>query len=560
MSALFHFTPQGSRLIPRDWFLALEMAGPGGGRFSAPENLMRYGLLHSGGDAGTGLNPDRLPIGFSMEANAQAGAGPWVGLTCAACHTNEVTYRGTRFRIDGAPATFDFDRFGAELDAAVQATWQDPARLSRLARRTGTAEEPLRAAFQPYAAWSARQWSVQRPAAEAGFSRVDALGQIINAIAVLHLQAAPELLEANHRAPRAPVSYPFLWLTSRLDWVQWAPIASSPIGRNAGEVLGVFGQVRLTAPGDPQRFTSSVRFRNLHALEGWVDRLRPPSWPEATFGALGPCPLGGRAKACSRPIARAATTCPPFRMTDARLSADEARFIRVSGVPLRVVGTDGTYLRALNDRQVATGPLADLFDGAASVPAPGYFLQTVKTAVEHGTAAEGLSRQELLYTGAARACPPFTSRRMINQIPPPTGRFEARGICDIARERPFLRFLPERWAPPVEFAEAMKAGPLLGIWATGPFLHNGSVPTLEDMLQPPQLRPKVFWVGGRELDVARVGFVSDEAPGLFRFDTALPGNSNQGHAFPATPFTPAQRAAVIEFLKDPLRFDALGLR
>jgi hypothetical protein len=110
------------------------------------------------------------------------------------------------------------------------------------------------------------------------------------------------------------------------------------------------------------------------------------------------------------------------------------------------------------------------------------------------------------------------------------------------------------------FLDSLKAGPLLGLWATGPFLHNGSVPTVYDLLSPPAERPAVFWVGGRELDTERLGFVSTEAPGLFRFDTTLTANSNQGHAFPRRSLTPAQRLAVVEFLKDPLRFDPEGLR
>ena len=109
---------------------------------------------------------------------------------------------------------------------------------------------------------------------------------------------------------------------------------------------------------------------------------------------------------------------------------------------------------------------------------------------------------------------------------------------------------------PAGFPAALKAGPLLGLWTTGPFLHNGSVPTVYDLLSPPAERPAVFWVGGREVDPERLGFRSEAAPGRFRFDTALPGNGNGGHAFPRTPLVPAQRRAVIEYLKDPLRFGA----
>ncbi|MCO6415375.1 di-heme-cytochrome C peroxidase [Siccirubricoccus sp. KC 17139] len=551
LAARFHFSAQGSHLIPRAWFAALNRAD-GEGRFAAPENLARYGLLFAD-DAGTGLNPDRLPIGFAIDPVSNPATGPWLGLTCAACHTGEVAFRGTRLRIEGAPARFDFDRFVADLDAAVQATGRDPGRFAAFAERAGTTPAAITDAYAAYAARSARHAAVQRPAHVAGFSRVDALGQIINSIAVLHLAAPPEVVEANRQPPRAPVSYPFLWTAPRQDWVQWVPIASSPIGRNSGEVLGVFGESNLTAPGTPGRFDSSVQYQALAALEDWLRNLEPPAWPEATFGAID----RARWQEGQRIFQRDCQGChnmPPFRLTDPRQSLDGSQFIRISAVPQRVVGTDRTYLDALQNWRIRTGPLADLFEGREEVAAADYFLTTVKQVVETGTAAAGLTRRRLLDTGEARACPGGYSRRMVAQIPRPTGAFEVRDACAIPDGR-LARLAPERWNMPASQLDSLKAGPLLGIWATGPFLHNGSVPTVYDLLSPPAERPAVFWVGSAELDVEKLGFVAAEAPGLFRFDTSQPANSNQGHAFPRRSLTPAQRLAVVEYLKNPQRWE-----
>ncbi|HSN01616.1 MAG TPA: di-heme-cytochrome C peroxidase [Rudaea sp.] len=84
-----------------------------------------------------------------------------------------------------------------------------------------------------------------------------------------------------------------------------------------------------------------------------------------------------------------------------------------------------------------------------------------------------------------------------------------------------------------------KPRPLEGVWATPPFLHNGSVPNLYEMLLPPEQRSKRFFVGRRDFDAKRVGYVTvpadpDQADG-FWLDTRLPGNHNTGHAFTATP-------------------------
>jgi cytochrome c5 len=82
-----------------------------------------------------------------------------------------------------------------------------------------------------------------------------------------------------------------------------------------------------------------------------------------------------------------------------------------------------------------------------------------------------------------------------------------------------------------------KPRPLAGVWATAPFLHNGSVPTLYQMLLPPARRDARFFVGRREYDARHVGFVtSPDADGDddgFWLDTSLKGNHNTGHAFAA---------------------------
>ncbi len=509
--ARFHFTPQGSRLIPRAWFLALERA-EGDQPFAAPENLRRYGLIYAANDAGTGLNPDGLPIGFAVEEEG------WLGMTCAACHTAElVTPRGQRLRIEGAPAHFDLDRFGAELDAAVQATARDPARLARLAARAGEPPEALGPRFARYAARSAELWRVQHPSVVSGFGRVDALGQIINALSVLQLGEP-----ANQRAPTAPTSYPFLWTTSRQAWVQWVPIAANPLARNAGQVLGVFGAAELRDP--ERRFTSTIRFREIHAMETWLQSLEPPRWPETLLGAIEEPRWREGREIVARNCLGCHTVPPDWRLTDPALAVGGRQFIRPGIVPMQRVGTDPTYVASLVQRQIRTGALATLFGGRAEVPLPEFFGGVVGQVTARGLRELQLSPQEQIAWGGFR----FT--------PGPEGQ------------------PPRPWqAAPEQFA-SLKAGPLVGIWATGPFLHNGSVPTVYDLLSPPAERPAVFWTGGREVDTQKLGFRSEEAPGRFRFDTALPGNRNIGHAFPATPLPPAERLAVIEYLKDPLRF------
>jgi len=94
--------------------------------------------------------------------------------------------------------------------------------------------------------------------------------------------------------------------------------------------------------------------------------------------------------------------------------------------------------------------------------------------------------------------------------------------------------------------------PLDGVWLRAPYLHNGSVPTIRDLLEPVEQRPKEFYRGYDVFDQVRLGFVSNVAEEngskFFRFDTTVPGNSNAGHLY-GTTLTPEEKDALVEYIK-----------
>jgi hypothetical protein len=128
---------------------------------------------------------------------------------------------------------------------------------------------------------------------------------------------------------------------------------------------------------------------------------------------------------------------------------------------------------------------------------------------------------------------------------------------------------PDTTADPFVSLLSYKARSLNGIWATAPYLHNGSVPTLYDLLLPPnpedaknpsaavecrpvpagvEYRPCKFMVGSREFDPEKVGLKSAGYNG-FVFNTKLPGNSNAGHEYGTKVLTKEDRLNLLEYLK-----------
>ena len=104
--------------------------------------------------------------------------------------------------------------------------------------------------------------------------------------------------------------------------------------------------------------------------------------------------------------------------------------------------------------------------------------------------------------------------------------------------------------------------PLTGVWCRGPYLHNGSVPTLADLLRLPEERPVQFFVGGDTgYDLERMGLAYEEEKGLegkrqakrasgnqYLFDTTEPGNHNSGHRA-GTELPAVERGDLLEYLK-----------
>jgi len=123
--------------------------------------------------------------------------------------------------------------------------------------------------------------------------------------------------------------------------------------------------------------------------------------------------------------------------------------------------------------------------------------------------------------------------------------FAVAGITDQATQAEYERHRQSKW----QRGEAYAARSLHGIWATAPFLRNGSVASLADLLTPSE-RPDSICVGrgGVDFDPVRVGYSSQGCDDVHSLDTRVAGNRHVGHTY-GEELSAEDKDALIEFLK-----------
>ncbi|MBZ9667777.1 cytochrome c [Pseudomonas sp. LMG 31766] len=544
----YYYTPQGTTVkgLRYDWFSALEMPF-GTEKFSRLDYLARFGFLTDPGQRPSDLNPGNLPVGFTRHQDSESGEH-FLDISCAACHTGELRYKGQAVRIDGGAAlhslastvpTLRGGGFGQALGMSMAFTYYNPLKFRRFAQQVLGDQYPqgrdqLREDFKQVLdrllATALNDWHRGLYPTEEGFGRTDAFGRIANTV------FGDVLDDANYRVANAPVSYPQLWDIWKFDWVQWNGSAMQPMARNVGEALGVGASLHLLdehskGVAEADRYASSVRLHDLYTLEETLKRLQPPKWPEAVFGKVD-LPLASRGKALYTENC-AYCHAPDPKPRDQRLAPSRDPEWKMRVVPISIVGTDPTTADNIADHRFDISRLG-------------------------WTKAE-LSRLDVKLFGSSLDDVDFKSISSAKGLAYITAYVENRAYQD-AGIGPRQRKEMDGYGLPIGVQEkrGYKARPLDGIWATPPFLHNGSVPNLFELLSPVYERQAQFWVGNFEFDPVRVGYRSDKFPGGFLLDTRVTGNGNGGHEFRdgcrqegiiGRALSPDERLALIEYLK-----------
>lgn len=552
----FWFTSQGSQIMPYNWFTWLEQ--PGSDKFFRDAEFMEmlgYLPMKTSKD-----NPSGLPIGFAM-TRAKSAKKSYMGLTCAACHTNQLDYKGKKLLIDGAPTLANFVLFFDKIVDALNETHSDPQKFERFARRvlggsySNSTKEDLKSDLLETAIKAGQRRDVNAlpqdyPKDFTSWARLDAFGNIENAGSAF---ALGDLSNKNY--PSAPVSYPFLWGTHQSDVVQWNASAPNtplvgPLVRNVGEVVGVFGGLEIKEAGfisklfgKEHTYCSTVDYHGLGALEGYVKILKSPKWPEEHL-----TPINKSMALKGKKIY--AQKCTGCHQVIPR--ADEALHYKSVKTPLTEVDTDPYTAWNIENHKAKTlileGFKADIVVGKTfgpttrSIDLPlngvvGLALKNPVKALEAGFITAGVKEPKSWDDYIA------IHNETLDSI--------AESRDDDPSDNSSILSTKEN--PDALDLDSLvyKARPLNGIWATAPFLHNGSVPNLWELLQEPEKRKKSFWVGSRTYDPKNVGFETDKGKSEFKVmngSEIQKGNSNLGHNY-GTSLSDEEKWSLIEYMK-----------
>jgi cytochrome c5 len=493
------------------------------------QDLDRFGFLP---DSKSASNPEGLPVGMTVgrSRNASTQGIRMVGFSCATCHVGELTYKGKHVRLDGAPSTIDLQGYQVEFQQSLDAALTDPkavlALLLAMAREqnivpadggmmmgsSNGADDPIKrigdvkpapSADPSFHSVSSKAADGDRPATQPqSFEERTKTNAAFLKARIAHIRAGKLLLDGTEPGPGRIDAF---GAARNLLFPKYPIRMQSPV--SFPFLWNVPDTTQQRSPNDEPRWihydgnTNSILERNIGQALGMGAVFDPKTY-ESTIR------IGNlhRLEVLTHKLQ------PPAWPAEVLGAVDAAKAQRGEAIfKDKCAGCHQDKLYALTD--IGTDPMrANSFgQPVGAIPFP------------------------------AAAAPILSGLKK--------RAFDDDGIS--AADQATMDANPVIWRATGQYM----ARKLNGIWATAPYLHNGSVPTLYDLLHPEE-RPVRFLVGGREYDPVKLGFQSESANttatvNVWAFDTSKPGNSNIGHTGDqfGTTLPESDKAALLEYLK-----------
>ena len=531
----YYHLSQGADIFPLRLFMTLERPDRPGVLFS--ESLDDFGFLPDPERA------DCLPIGLTASTPADTGMA-MIGFNCAACHVGQLEANGQKLRIDGGANMAQLFPFRAQLLEATKGLFDDPVKLWKAWSQVKDAKVDFCSKPdlpEPTLDSKTQQALIEEDKKyDAGLAKVagtdkeddyvekiwsqrksNSKMQLSHLMARMHMTymylrwsskvemvtpgpgradawAASRNMLFNPEPMTAPLTIPHLWNVDDVELWHVISNTNSILDRNLAEALA-FGAVL-----DRQDLWTSARLDHLALFEELVYKIDAPVWPEEVLGSID-VSLASRG---SRVYQEECAGCHEGGewVSATNYAGETTKLYRRKVIPLASIGTDPNELNNY---------ASDVEVGGTERPF-GEALGSLLTQVVDAYQKNNPKQAETV--AAART--------------------NAGKTVWVSRP------------------EGYSARRLKGVWATPPFLHNGSVPTLADLLASPDCssgracRPQTFVMGHRDYDTARLGFTREAPEGkkTFTYDTTKSGNSNKGHLY-GTTLSASEKTALLEYLK-----------
>jgi hypothetical protein len=522
--AQFYHLAEGSELMPYA-VLANVTSVATGKPFL--QQMDRFGFV---ADVAGPDNPHGLPVGITTAQSRNKGAGgiEMSGFNCAACHVAEIAYRGKRLRIDGAPSLINLQAYQIEFKQSLDAALSDPKKLLALVvameREQGAPDTPSdqgAAAYQDDLSLKGAGDVPEKSTADKSF----------HASSSKTADATPPAAAAAESSFRERMKRDVAILKARLAYMKNAKSLTDGTEPGPGRV-DAFGAARnLLFPKYAMKMQSPVSFPYIWSVP---DNTQPAS-ANAPTGWIHYD--GDTNSILERNIGQALGMGAVFDPVtyESTLRIKNLHELEVLVHQLQPPQWPAEMLGKIDETKAKAGE--KIFNDKCQ----GCHRDNLYTLVEIGTDPNrGNSFGQ-----------PVQGTPFPNAVSPILDALKKRAFMDdgvSAADQAGFDANPAIWRATGQYL----ARPLKGIWATSPYLHNGSVPTLYHMLHPEQ-RPATFGVGNREFDPDKIGYQSaaTDGPGIWKFDTTAPGNSNIGHAGDrfGTTLPEDQKAALLEYLK-----------
>lgn len=536
---------EGIRWLETNVLVSLDRSKEDGiGLYDEPffKNPERFGLYKNP------LNPNGLPIGITHSNDA--GLLPTSGLNCSACHSSVISSNGKSVVVDGNGGLFAIDKMVKEMIFSLALTASSPIEFYKFYERykansitpklSAENDEQLKSVFgsEEYkiAQTHLTNLKIHSKEHEQGLASFKS-----------HLQAQDSALSDAYPAPEDLDSAfkVFGYMVRRIAFFYGkVKYTSTPAGTVS--VPSVLGSSNPWAVVQKELAVNllNIESDNFAPVQG--GNVRTPhifSYERQHWIFLSNCTddlLG-------RHIAQAQSLLTDFDWTTKATTANIKNIEKISVLTRKITPPiwDESVFGALDMNKVQAGkaiakkycltchdPMLDKQDRASA-----YY-----NVYDTGTDFTYIKAQQAAYYGKNFF---DVLQGFIKEVK--TKEAKNEGISSLAPYE--INRTDENWHSPA--ANTFSAKPLFGLWASGPFLHNGSVSSIFQLLLPETQRAKSVIIGNIELDTKDLGFVQKEVWYGSTLDTSLVGNSNLGHSGEmfGTNLSIDEKYQLIEFLK-----------